>query len=122
MNPDTRLPAEEIVGDIPFETLGYYEISYTMHTFDSYIEIMIEVIDPSHYFQIPYYEVYDLSGDFPMWISSEYLSFTPGTNSKTVTMMIQLPDTGEIDIITGIQNQNDFTIKHIVYHETLTKE
>jgi hypothetical protein len=122
MNPDTLLPEEEIFEDIPFETLGYYEISYTMDTFDSYIEIMIEVIDPSHYFQIPYYEVYDLSGDFSSWISSEYLSFTPGANSKTVTMMIQLPDTGEIDIIVGIQNQNDFTMKHIVYHETLTKE
>lgn len=122
MNPDTLQKSEDVIDDITFETLGFYEVNYTVNMTDLFIELNIEVIDPSHYFQVPYYDVYDVSGDFPSWISGDYLSFTPGINSKTVTITIQLPATGTFEIMVGIQNQNDYTMKHIVYHQTIIKE
>jgi hypothetical protein len=122
MNPDTMQKSEDVIDEITFETLGFYEVDFTVNTTDLFIELNIEVTDPSHYFQVPYYDVYDVSGDFPSWISGDYLSFTPGINSKTVTITIQLPATGTFEIIVGIQNQNDYTMKHIVYHQTIIKE
>ncbi|MDY0295362.1 MAG: hypothetical protein RBQ71_06090 [Acholeplasmataceae bacterium] len=122
INPDTLQEENIIIHEEEIETLGYYEVDVTVIEFETYLEVTMTVIDPSHYFQVPYYDIYEVSGEFPNFVASEIFDFTPGVDSKSVSFTVPIPDIGENHIVIGIRNQNDSTIRHIIYDEIINKE
>lgn len=121
INPDTRREETVELMEQAFTTLGEYSIDYDIINHDTYLEVIITVIDPSPYFQVPYYEVYDVSLEYPIWISSEVFEFMPDINSKSVTFTIALPDVDHYQIEIGIRNRDNYIIRHIIYDEIIHK-
>lgn len=121
INPDTLQQEKTVIYEEETQTLGYYEVDVTITVFETYLEVTMTVIDPSHYFQVPYYDIYEVSGEFPSWVDSEIFDFTPDVSSKSASFTVPIPDIGKNHIIIGIRNQNDSTIRHIIYDEIINK-
>lgn len=109
-----------IVYEEKVKTLGDYQIDSQVIEYDEYFEVTILVSDPHHYFQIPYYILYDTSIEFPVYLESENYSFTPGDPYKSVTFIIYKPLVESYELIIGIRHQNDFYINHVIHKKTYT--
>lgn len=121
INPDTAREEIIVLGEQDIKTLGEYSVEYEIIDHQTYLEVNITVIDPSHYFQVPYFEVYDLQGEYPMWIAGESFDFTPDINSKSVSFTIDLPGINHYQIEIGIRNENNYMIRHIIYDDIIHK-
>lgn len=119
-NPQTLRKEESTIYKEEITTLGDYLYTYHIDEIDDYIEVTIVLDDPLHNFQYAYYEVYDTSDEFNMYIDGETYPFTANMNDKSTSFIISLPSTSSYQIIIGIRNQNDFTIKEII--DTITFE
>lgn len=121
MNPDTRQMNQVVIFEEEANTLGYYQIEIATSIFETYMVVTLTVIDPSHYFQVPYLDVYDVSGEYELIIFSESYSFTPGIDQKTVTITINYPSVKDYRVVIGVRNSSNYIIRHIVYDETTHK-
>lgn len=122
INPMTLREETITLLDEEVVTLNDYEVTYEINEMMMYIEVSITVIDPSHHFQIPYVEIYDVSGEQPMWIYSETFSFTPDINGKSAQFTILIPDVMSYRIVIGIRNEQHYIIRHVIHDEIYHKE
>ncbi len=113
-NPQTLRQEQDSVYQEEITTLDVYTYSYTLETFDDYFEVTIILDDPNHYFQIPYYESYDTSGEFDVYIIGDTFSFTNHGDEKSVTFTIPKPTSSAYRITISIRNQLDFSVKQII--------
>jgi hypothetical protein len=122
INPSTLREETVTLLEEDVTTLSDYQVTYTITTSPMYLDVNITVVDPSHLFQVPYVEIYDISGEYPIWLYSETYSFTPAINSKSVQFNILLPDVAIYRIVIGIRNQQYYIIRHVIHDEIYHKE
>lgn len=113
-NPQTLRTEQVIIYQEELTTLDVYTYSYSIETFDDYMEVTIIVTDPSHYFQNVYYESYDTSGDYGQYLFSETMPFINNGNDKSATFTISIPTSSAYRIEISIRNQTDYLIKQII--------
>lgn len=111
-NPQTLRSEKDIVYHEEITTIGTYTYTYTKEIIDDYLEVTIVLNDPSHNFQEVYYEMYDTSEEFNMYIESETFYFIADGEEKYTTFTIFLPITSSYEITLTLMNQTDFNIKH----------
>ncbi len=117
INPQTLREESKIIYEEEVTTLDTYQIDFSIHEMDGYLEVVITVIDPNHYFQIPYYDVFELTGDHPIYIDGDTFDFIPSIDSKSVSFTIAIPTADNYQITIGIRNQQNYLIRHILYDE-----
>lgn len=122
INPSTKREETITLLDEEVTTLSDYQVTYDIIQSPMYWEVSITVVDPSHLFQIPYVEIYDVSGEHPIWLFSETYSFTPDINSKSVQFTIQIPDSEVYRLVIGIRNEQHYIIRHVIHDEIDHKE
>lgn len=122
INPSTLREESVTLLEEEVVTLSDYQVTYEINEQLMYFEVSITVVDPSHHFQIPYVEIYDVSGEQPIWMGSETFSFTPGINSKSVQFTILIPDVMSYRIVIGIRNEQHYIIRHVIHDEIYHKE
>jgi hypothetical protein len=118
-NPITLRRESKIIYDEEMRTLGDYNITFDITEFEAFYEFRVEVFDPNHLFQVPYYTIYDESSDFPIYIAGMDMQFTPLNDTKYVIFTIDKSVLQTYQLKIGIRNQNDQTINHIIYYDML---
>ena len=113
-NPQTLRQEQAIIYQEEITTLDVYTYSYSVETFNDYIEVTIILIDPNNYFQSAYYESYDTSGDYDIYLDSEIYLFNDNGNDKSVTFTIFIPTTSAYQITIDIRSQFDYSVKQII--------
>ena len=119
MDPSTKRTETAILHEEEIKTLGNYTIEYEITHYEMYSEVFISVVDPNHYFQIPYYTLYEIDDGIEFFLDGNSFSFTPDGESKFVTFMIYHPAVTPYQLVIGIRNQNDFTINHIIIDQLI---
>jgi hypothetical protein len=112
-NPQTLRREEQIVFNEEVTTLESYSIDYSIETIGEYYEITITLQDPSHNFQLTYYDVYDTSGEMDVYVTGSTNPFVPNGEEKASTFSILIPTTAS-RITIGVRNELDFSIKQII--------
>ena len=113
-NPNTLRQEQVTIYQEELTTLDVYTYSYSVETFNDYMEVSITLTDPNHYFQNAYYESYDTSGEHDMYLVGETYSFINNGVDKSSTFTINIPITSSYKIEIGIRNQIDFSINEII--------
>ena len=113
-NPQTLRQEQDIIYQEEITTLDVYTYSYSVETFNDYIEVTIILNDPNNYFQNAYYESYDTSGDYDIYLDSEIYLFNDNGNDKSVTFTIFIPTTSAYQITIDIRSQFDYSVKQII--------
>ena len=113
-NPLTLRQEQSIIYQEEVTTLGEYTYTYNVETIDDFMEVTIMLNDPNHYFQDAFYESYDSSGDYDIYLASETYYFIADGNSKTVSFKIHIPTSSSYQITIGIRSQMDYSIKQII--------
>ncbi len=113
-NPQTLRQEQKTIYQEEITTLDAYSYSYTMETFNDYLEVTIILNDPNNNFEIAYFESYDTSGDQNMYITGETYMFNDNGENKSVTFTIFLPTTSAYEITIGMRNQFDHLVKQII--------
>lgn len=119
-NPQTLRNEEQIIYEENITTLDAYSYTYNKETNSPYLDIEITLNDPSDLFQYVYYEVYDTTGEYSMYITSESNYFMIDGDNKTVSFRIMIPELETYEIIISLRNNLSYTTKEIV--ERITKE
>jgi hypothetical protein len=118
-NPITLRRESNIIYEEEMRTLKNYSVTLDVTEYEEYYEFRVDVNDPNHYFQAPYYTIYDESSDFPIYIAGMDMQFTPLNDTKYVIFTIDKSVLQTYQLMIGIRNQNDQTINHIFYHDML---
>jgi len=113
-NPLTLRKEKEIIYEEEITTLETYSYTYSFEEFDEYLEVTIILDDPSHYFQNVYYESYDTSGEYDMYLYGEMNYFSANEFDKSVTFTIFKPTASSYQIEIDMRNQTDSSIKQII--------
>jgi hypothetical protein len=119
-NPQTLRNEEKIIYEENITTLEPYSYTYNKEENSPYLDIEITLNDPSDLFQYVYYEVYDTTGEYRMYINSESNYFMIDGDNKTVSFRITIPDLETYEIIISLRNNLSYTTKEII--ERITKE
>jgi hypothetical protein len=114
MRTETQVLHEEEI-----KTLGDYSFEYEITHFENYSEVYIFVNDPNHYFQIPYYSIYQIDDDISHYLDGQSFSFTPDGNGKYASFIIYNPGIIPYQLVIGIRNQNDYTINQIIIDQLI---
>lgn len=117
INPQTLREETQILYEEEVTTLGDYSIDFDISEAQGFIEVTITVVDPNHYFQVPYYDIFDSSGEHSMYIGGEIFDFIPTVNNKSVSFSIPIASVTGYQLIIGIRNQQNYMIRHILYDE-----
>ncbi len=118
-NPITLRRESSVIYEEEITTLEDYNISYSVTPYDDYLEITITLRDPNHYFQVPSYEIYEIIDGQEMWLNSESSDFILNGDEKTVTFNVYIPVDTSYRLSIEVQNQTDFTIRHVIYDEII---
>lgn len=118
INPQTLREESTIIYNEELTTLEDYQVSYDMVTYDGYIEVVINVVDPNDYFQVSYVELYELTDDFPVYLSGETYMLTPDGDHQTVTFTVTIPNDIYYHLVIGIRDEFNYMICHIIYDST----
>ena len=121
INPYTLRSETVTVFKETVTTLPSFTATIDITEFETYYEVNIFVIDPSHLFQIPYFALFDLGGEHPMYINGQDFSFTPEANGKRVIFTIDKPVQETYQLIIGIRNTTNYNIRHIMFDEDISK-
>ncbi|MDC0559056.1 hypothetical protein OAO42_01455, partial [Candidatus Izimaplasma bacterium] len=113
-HPQTLRQEQATIYQEEITTLDVYTYSYSVETLNDYMEVTIILNDPSNYFQNAYYESYDTSGDYDIYLTGETHLFNDNGNDKSVTLTILIPTASTYNITIGIRNQSDFLVKQII--------
>ena len=113
-NPQTLRQEQDIIYQEEITTLDVYTYSYSVETFNDYMEVIITLNDPNNYFQNAYYESYDTSGDYDMYLDSGTYLFNDNGNDKSITLTIFIPTTSAYQITIGMRNQFDYSVRQII--------
>ncbi|RJX24433.1 MAG: hypothetical protein C4537_06600 [Acholeplasma sp.] len=117
INPGTLREETKIIYEEEVTTLDTYSIDFSIVEVNGFLEVTITVVDPNHYFQIPYYDIFELTGDHPIYLGGDVFDFTPSVESKSVSFTISIPSAENYQITIGIRNQQNYLIRHILYDE-----
>lgn len=120
-DPYTLSRIEKVIHEETFRTLGDYQISYTITPYATYYEVYIYLNDPNHYFQIPYFEIYQVDEHHPIYLDGNDFSFTPDGNGKYATFTINKPNLFPYILKIGVKNQINYQINHIIFEEIIDK-
>lgn len=113
-NPTTLRTEQKTIYEEEITTLDAYSYSYSVEEFDEFLEVTVVVDDPFHYFQNVYYELYDTSGEYELYLQSEMFDFTPGEFDKSVTFTIFKPTASTYQIKLDMRSQTDYLIRQII--------
>jgi hypothetical protein len=119
VNPYTLRSESTVIHEEEVMTLPSFTATIEISEFATYYEVEIFVVDPSHLFQIPYVTLFEVTGDQPIYLYSEDFSFTPEETGKRVIFTIDKPLVPEYQLIIGIRNTNNYTIRHILFDEVI---
>ncbi len=113
-NPQTLRQERAVVYEGEVTTLSEYTYSYNIETFPDYWEVSITLNDPSNYFENAYYESYDTSGEYDIFLNSESFLFNDNGNDKSVVFTILIPISSTYQITIDMRNQSDYLIKQVI--------
>ncbi len=113
-NPQTLRQVESVIYKEEITTLGNYTYTYNVETIEDFMEVTISLYDPNHYFQNAFYESYDLSGDYDLYLASETYYFAGDGINKTVTFTVHIPLSDTYKIAISIGSQTDYLVKQII--------
>ncbi|MCD6482457.1 MAG: hypothetical protein J7K80_01795 [Candidatus Izimaplasma sp.] len=113
-NPRTLRREQETIYQEEITTLDIYTYSYSVETFDTYMEVSIILTDPNDYFQNIYFDSYDTSGDYDVYLDSGVYLFNDSGNDKIITFTIFIPTTSAYKITIGIRSQVDYSVRQII--------
>jgi len=118
-NPQTLRTEEAVVYFEEITTLSSYNYSYTSEIVGEFIEFTITLIDSNNYFDIAYYEIYDISDNQSVYIDSQAVTIIDTGTEKIVTLSILTPSVTAYEIEIGMRDTN-YTINQII--ETIIEE
>ncbi len=119
INPQTLREETLALEPLTFTTIGDYTLTYIITEEIDYLDVYIELYDPNHYYQIPYYAIYEPSEFHEMVYIYETFDFSPDGLNKYVNFQIPYPILSEYRIEIGIYNQTNYLINHIIYDEMM---
>lgn len=119
IDPYTLRRETVILHEEEYTTLGNYDIEYEMTEYDQYFEVYIYLNDPNHYFQVPYYFIYEMVDGMRIYYESLESGFTPDATGKYVTLIVYKPDLENYQLIIGVKNQMDQTINDIIIDQII---
>lgn len=119
INPYTLRSESVIIHEEEATTLPTFTATIDITEFETYYEVEIFVTDPNHLFQIPYYTLFELSGDQTIYLNGEDFGFTPEAVGKRSIFTINKPLQVDYQLIIGIRNTQNYTIRHILYDEKI---
>jgi hypothetical protein len=119
VNPYTLRSESEVIYEEEVSTLPSFTATIEITEYESYYEVEIFVIDPSHLFQIPYITLFEVTGDQRIYLLSQDFYFTPEATGKRAILTIDKPQVPEYQLIIGIRNTNNYTIRHILFDEVI---
>lgn len=114
INPQTLRNEYKILYQEQITTLDQYTYEITYEEVDGNIEVTIVVRDPSHHFQTPYYEAWDTTGEFDVYITGMTYTFINNGDEKSVIFSIPIPNTTSYEVCIGIRNETDFIINQAI--------
>ena len=117
VNPQTLREESVVIYEEEVTTLLPYNITVDVVLIDDYLEVTMTVYDPEHYFQVPMYEIYEVSDEYDIYLEGNSYTFTPIGNEKTATFTILIPVDITYRLVISVQNDFEYTIKQIVYDE-----
>jgi hypothetical protein len=118
-DPNTLHNIVSTIHEEEVSTLKDYYINYEITKYDTYSEVYINLIDPNHYFQVPYYIIYEIIDGQFIYYEENMFDFTPNNDQKFVTFSINDPNLTNYQIIIGVRNQNDYTINHVIIDQII---
>ncbi len=121
IDPHTLREEIIMIHEEEFTTLADYTIEYEVTEFDTYFEVYIHLNDPNHFFQVPYYTIYEIIDGSHHYDDSQTFDFTPDENGKSISFNISKPDLDYYQIVIGVRNQTDQTINHIIFDQNIEK-
>jgi hypothetical protein len=120
-DPESLTRVSKTIHNEEITTLDDYQINYTLTDFGTYFEVYIHLVDPSHYFQVPYFTIYLEQEHYPVYIDGNTFGFTPDGNGKYVTFTINKPEEYPYHLVIGVRNQTDYTMSHIIIDQIIHK-
>ena len=117
IHPQTMREETIMLHEETYQTLGDYEIEYDIRFHETHIEVYIQLNDPNHYFQVPFYVIYEVVEHQMIYYESNTFDFTPDGVYKFVTFEILYPDVETYQILIAVRNQNDYTMYHILVQQ-----
>jgi hypothetical protein len=119
MNPYTKRTETSILHEENIKTLGNYTIEYEITHFETYSEVYIYVVDPNHYFQVPYFTIFEIDDGMTFYLDGASFSFTPDGIGKYASFTLNTPLVTHYQLLIGVRNQTDFSINHIILDQLI---
>jgi hypothetical protein len=120
-DPESLTRVSKTIHNEEITTLDDYQISHAITDFGTYFEVYIYLVDPNHYFQIPFYTIFLEQEQYPVYIDGNTFGFTPDGNGKYVTFTINKPEDYPYHLEIGVRNQLDYSISHIIIDQIIHK-
>lgn len=111
INPQTLSLERVMVYQEEVTTLNVYTYNYYKDIVDEYIEVTITLSDPNNYFQEVYYESYDTSGEYDIYLFSESYLFNDNGIEKNISFTIYIPTVSAYEITIVLRNEFDTLVK-----------
>lgn len=106
-NPYTLATESKTFEPLEIITLKTFSFEYSIIDYDTYYEVMISLTDPYHNFQLAYYYLYEIQGEFEMYVSGGEFGFTPMDGYKTVTFIIDKAGNIPLRIDIGLRSETN---------------
>jgi len=119
-NPQTLRVEEQIFYTEELTTTKDYSYTYTIEEFDTYMEVSITLQDPDDVFTYIFFEVFDTTGEFDMFIDGESYTFELDGENKVFTFSINIPIVEMYEITIGMNSSVNNYVRQII--ETTNEE
>jgi hypothetical protein len=114
INPQTLRKEQATVYQEDLTTLDIYSYDYSVETFEGFMEISIQLNDPSAIFNYAYFESYDTSTEYDTYLDGETYILNGTGNDKYVIFTINTPTTSSYQITIGLGSQTNYSAKQVI--------
>ena len=119
VDPQTLRTTKQVIYEDTFTTLNTYDITlFEIVDQGTFYEVTIILNDPSDYFQLANFDIYQITNDFDMYLTGESYYFTALQSDKSITFTIDKPTVDIYKITISIQSELNFEIRDIIYVNT----
>ncbi len=119
IDPQTLRKTNDVIYEETFTTLNSYDITlFNITDQGTFYEVTIILNDPSNYFQLAYFDIYEITDDFDNYITGNSYVFTASQSEKSITFTIDKPTETKYRITIGIRSELNFEIRDIIFINT----
>ncbi len=119
-NPQTLRQEETVIYSQEHTTAKDYNYTYAIESYDTFLVVTITLHDPDNVLTYAYYETYDTTEEFDIYLNGESAIFELDGEVKTTTLNVVVPITDAYKIHIGLRSTVDPYVNQII--ELITKE